>query len=544
MCDILIFILNVNICIERKSERYMLKVLIADDEWRVCKVIEKLIAWDELGLELGGIATTGIEECEMIESKKPDIIITDIRMPGMDGLQVIQRVKQQGCTANFIIVSGYKFFDYAYSAIKYGVEDYLLKPIQKEELNSILQKIVHNRKEKENFLRNAYKLETEKKMSQEVLDRLYLERVLNNEKITTEFKLKFEEKNYLCYSIIADAKITDEELLYSFAKVVYKRIKNIISQHSHCKNVMYNKRAYVFGILNYGADAEYGQNILCECFQNILEFVQNFSEYCVTFSIGNAFTDEQFINQEISRVKENLQARLVLGVNRIITEDSLLTGEKLDTILEEKDFAELEKIIISGDMQQIEYNLKEFFRKLNSIENPDFRQYYKIVSQIIKTVYEALNCNDELSATEKELQERITYFYQRNKLRDYVIHYLIGIINKYYELRKNSELKPIRVIKEYLKQHYAEKIGLEELADLVNLNAVYLSVLFKRSTGINFNDYLTRIRIDESKRYLKESNLSIYEIAEKVGYGNGKYFSQVFQKIVGISPSIYRKLHT
>ncbi|MEG2731993.1 MAG: response regulator, partial [Clostridium sp.] len=119
----------------------MLKVIVADDEEKICQLIVKLVDWTSLGMEVAAIASNGIEAMEKIISLKPDIVITDIRMPGYDGLELIKRAKSEGINTEFIIISGYRHFEYAQNAIRYGVGDYLLKPIKKDELMDALKRI-------------------------------------------------------------------------------------------------------------------------------------------------------------------------------------------------------------------------------------------------------------------------------------------------------------------------------------------------------------------------------------------------------------------
>ena len=164
-----------------KGWRTVLKILIADDEDRVCRLIEKLIDWEHLDISLVATAANGIEELELIQKYEPDIVITDIRMPGMDGLQVIERVVQMERHVNFIVVSGYKQFEYAYNALKYGVEDYLLKPIHKEELNKILAKICAARLEKEKQVSDYELMEKEHKLSQEIIQNKFIATLLTQE---------------------------------------------------------------------------------------------------------------------------------------------------------------------------------------------------------------------------------------------------------------------------------------------------------------------------------------------------------------------------
>jgi two-component system response regulator YesN len=127
----------------------MIKILIVDDEINICKLIKHLIEWDKMNLELVGIAHSGNEAYNMVLQSKPDIIITDIKMNGMDGLELIRKIKEIDDSIKYIIISGYKSFNYAYTAIKYGVVDFLLKPIKKIELNRALQELIKDNNKKE-----------------------------------------------------------------------------------------------------------------------------------------------------------------------------------------------------------------------------------------------------------------------------------------------------------------------------------------------------------------------------------------------------------
>lgn len=135
----------------------MLKVIIADDEKMICSLISQLLDWEELGYEIIGMAHTGIDALEMITEKKPDVVISDIRMPGYDGLELIKRTKEAGIEAEFVMISGFKQFEYAQNAMKYGVKYYLLKPIEEDKLKEIVQEIyedIQKRKEHEIYEKN------------------------------------------------------------------------------------------------------------------------------------------------------------------------------------------------------------------------------------------------------------------------------------------------------------------------------------------------------------------------------------------------------
>ena len=177
----------------------MRKVLIADDEVKVGQLVKRLIQWDRLGLTCIGLVTDGQTAYEKILSESPDIVITDIRMPVLTGLEMIQKASEQGVKCHFIVVSGYKYFDYAQKALKYGVEDYLLKPIDEDELNRQLQKIVAEEEQREDKQQQVDQIEKKLEDSKYLRHKEFLRQILsqkqeNIDAANTEFGLQLENK--------------------------------------------------------------------------------------------------------------------------------------------------------------------------------------------------------------------------------------------------------------------------------------------------------------------------------------------------------------
>ena len=246
---------------------------------------------------------------------------------------------------------------------------------------------------------------------------------------------------------------------------------------------------------------------------------------------------------------EHLGSRLVLGANQVIRiTEAGLSKEDPALIVNMKCDASIKAAVEALDLKKFDYLLRECFRMIGNEKPESYRVYYKNVEQLIRVVFEAVDF-DEISDTELETEKEDLYsqirkYADKSSIRNYVLEYLNAFLKKYEASKRNQEKKPVRIVKDYIREHYQENISLEEMAKLVDLNPVYLSVLFKRSTGVNFNDYLTNIRITKAKTMLKDTNESIAVIAEEVGYANAKYFSQLFSKVVGINPTVYRKLHS
>lgn len=548
-----------------KGWRTVLKILIADDEDRVCRLIEKLIDWEHLDVSLVATAANGIEELEFIEKYEPDIVITDIRMPGMDGLQVIERVVQMERPVNFIVVSGYKQFEYAYNALKYGVEDYLLKPIHKEELNQILAKICSARLEKEKQVSDYALMEKEHKLSQEIIQNKFIVTLLSRENpgavdiamVNEKYHFSFSGPVYQCYALSVDyervedvEKETAEGLCRSVLKKIRKFLEEAEAAGRNANGLIHN---VIAGICEFreenSQEKAQQQELWNQLFSEIQKYSGSFSGYVVTMTVSAPFQDFAECADKLRETFEHLGSRLVLGANQVIRlPETGLPKEDSPLPVNMKGEDALKAAVEALDLKKFDYMLRECFRMIGN-ENPEnYRLYYKNVEQLIRVVFEAVDFEDisdrELEAEKEDLYAQIRKYADRSSIRNYVLEYLNAFLKKYEAGKRNQEKKPVRVVKDYIREHYQENISLEEMAKLVDLNPVYLSVLFKRSTGVNFNDYLTDIRIAKAKSMLKDTNESIAAIAEQVGYANAKYFSQLFSKVVGINPTVYRKLHS
>ena len=548
-----------------KGWRTVLKILIADDEDRVCRLIEKLIDWEHLDISLVATAANGIEELELIQKYEPDIVITDIRMPGMDGLQVIERVVQMERHVNFIVVSGYKQFEYAYNALKYGVEDYLLKPIHKEELNKILAKICAARLEKEKQVSDYELMEKEHKLSQEIIQNKFIATLLTQENrdvvdlamANEKYHFSFSGPVYQCYALSIDyervedvEKETAEGLYRTVLKKMRKFLEEAEATGQNVNGLIHNVIAGICEFRDGGTkEGVLQQEVWNQLFEEIQKYSSSFSGYAVTMTVSAPFCDFSECVDRLRDTFEHLGSRLVLGANQLIRiTEAGLSKEDPALIVNMKCEDSIKAAVEAQDLKRFDYLLRECFQMIGNEKPESYRVYYKNVEQLIRVVFEAVDF-DEISDTELETEKEDLYsqirkYADKSSIRNYVLEYLNAFLKKYEASKRNQEKKPVRIVKDYIREHYQENISLEEMAKLVDLNPVYLSVLFKRSTGVNFNDYLTNIRITKAKTMLKDTNESIAVIAEEVGYANAKYFSQLFSKVVGINPTVYRKLHS
>ncbi len=538
----------------------LIKVLIVDDEEKVCKLIINLVEWQNLGMEIISYALNGIDALNIIEEKKPDLVITDIRMPGYNGLELIKRGKEINKDIDFIIISGYKHFDYAKNAIKYGVEDYLLKPINKREFLDALNKMVEKYKiKKQQFNESENNLR-------------YIETA--KEKVRTGFLIDIlfnEYKNSMKFDILT----INQEFFYNFKEGYFQAIilhvvinYNIYSENlnkllkdktlwileSVFKPICYDMEFYSFDlgiycILNY--DDNIKKNIR-KYLKNVIDGINAmndlFSDLKVNIGASNISNDINDLESLLKSTKSAIREKILVGSGKIIEYNSISNSS-----LNAKSF-------ISNEKKQQFQNYIDTLNKecilswINGIEkavienkNVTGNLIFDIIEEIIEIFLFSIKNHSFI------LESDISFFegYQIkinscNSVKE-IFYVLYSEIEKYLDnivsLKKQHDIKPIRFVKEYMQNNYNQPITLEDVSKMVGFNSNYFSSLFKKETGVNFLDYLISLRINKAKELLKETSISVSSIALEVGYSDLKHFSKLFKKLTGLKPSEYRKFY-
>lgn len=536
----------------------MLTAIIAEDEQKVGQLIKALIKWDELNISLLGIINNGKDAFDFIKQNKPDIVITDIRMPKMDGLELIRQTKILYPEIKFIVISGYRYFEYAHSALKYGVVDYLLKPINQDDLNNILRKICEEKEKNLQQKQNETQMQHERYRSRSILHRELIDKILDHNQNTGNlanvnevYSLSLKDEFYQAVTIKLDHKRADEEyderqdslVLEKLADMVKSVVKpNLIDYIITIRESWQIVCIFNFIYENHSAlNKSYG--LLLSSMQ---DYIYAFNEYEITMGIGHLVNSFGKIRNSLASALKALQYRIKLGTGRKINiDDYNFNNMESPALLIKKHQANIVNIVESFDCNRLKSVIELVFKCVEYNESVEPSIYYELAEEFVKLFFEHVQFNDsEIISARKDILKAIHNRYTLKALQNLLEKRLCELLNKLMEKQSAMVNKPIRDAKLYIAKHYAEKIVLEDIAQLVNLNPTYFSVVFKKETGSNFSDYLINVRMEEAKALLRESNETILVIAEKVGYKDPKYFSQLFTKTVGIKPNNYRKLYS
>ena len=537
----------------------MLKVLIADDEKMICSLISQLLDWNALGYEIVGMAYTGVDAYEMIRKEQPDVIISDIRMPGYDGIELIKRTKEAGIEAEFVMISGFKQFEYAQNAMKYGVKYYLLKPIEEDKLQEIAEEIkdaILSRKQHDHY-RNQ--LESEIQEARDKMKKRFLTSMLFGEQesrkiadcnsINQEYSTSFKEGVFQAVFIKVDTDRGEEESIGSMIEKLEKYtdiLGDVCEEH-----ITTEMHSGIITLVNYKFEQEaLVRKKIEEMYEEIKKYIDRFEGFSVVLGVGRKMDHFLESNLCLKTAIDAIKYRIrISNTNIIYLENYQFEPYDIDKIVTEgKKQAYLSKVV-SGDIRGAQECLAATLREIR----------YSGGSYSPILFFDILIAYVDLLTDYCKQQDLYSEEYERNlkkwnvstdnirseKMLLSVTEDLIRETLEYAaEEKKSKDIKPIREIKKYIEENYMEEISLGQLAELVDMNASYLSSVFKKETGMTYSEYLILCRVKQASRLLVETNLSIGEIAHQSGYQDARYFSKQFSKQVGLKPSEYRKLYS
>lgn len=533
----------------------MYKVMIVDDEAFVCEVIKKIVDWDLLNMEFCCEADNGLSALRLLEEKNPDIVITDIRMPGIDGLEFVKRAKELAPNVAFIIISGHKHFDYARNAIKYDVEDYLLKPVNKKEINRILEQIKTRFEEEDKEKQRSERKEEKLEFSIDRLRTIFLESMLKDNissndihKINKECQCEFGGRYLQSIALRIDKTGKNtlnndiEEILFILGKAAEEAAYYFEEKNIYMQRFLLDKVIYMVVNLKEKEICAIDFKLL---FDRIKKLMERYSEYSCTIGIGRAVEAQTGFNLAIKTSMAAIYERISEGTDRIIyyknQEESADKEHTFNDLI--KSFSKIVELCDGtaitdwlddavSFLNAAGYAYEKLLRSEALIESA-----YKVFADAMKEEIHILK-ECELSHA-----KRVYDFLSEEELTTDIKKAIESCFKKYMTFKTMQKAQPVREAKKYISLNYSKDITLEEVAGKVYLNPVYFSVMFKNEEGINFSKYLIDVRINKAKELLKEKRYNISEIARQVGYADHRHFSKLFKKNVGITPNEFRKLN-
>ncbi len=520
----------------------MYKALIADDEIWVASLIKKSVDWEAFGIEIVGETHDGEDAFNKILSLKPDIVITDIRMPGISGLELMEKVRLLGLSVEFIILSGYNSFEYAKEAIKYSAVSFILKPLEPEELEQALTVAIERiTKNSSNNVGSVAINQIDDLRYSFLLKSLYSEQMsapaIPLEEINKKYSCNFSYGSFFVVIAYLNRPI-EQNKIAQFTSVSNKLLKSNVSDH-YC---LYDNSRFIILINTCFSPDDNYDNLT----QLLLEKLDNLSRADnIEIVLAKGSTEGSFsnINQSFKSANRLLRNRFTQGFRRLYKPNNnssnnvhmrmLLSKElQITTMIETFQTVELEIYLNNLIDQTTELSLDA--EKLFFVLERIFDVYTRSIDRMGIANFKSFS---SISDFWKEIDACNT----KCELKKCLRKTLIEPIKEYYLEQLNQDVHITAQIKAYIGKHYKENIRLIDIADHLCRNPSYIGSVFKKDIGIGFNEYIASYRIDISKTYLLEPGFSISQIADMVGFSDVRHFSKTFKKIVGITPAEYRK---
>jgi two-component system response regulator YesN len=532
----------------------LITVLVADDEKWMRDEISSSIDWETHGFMLLGEAGDGLEALEMIRQLKPDIVLADIQMPGLDGIELFRRVKDTGLSCVFIYFSGYDRFEYAKNAVNLGALGYILKPVDEKELLELLIKakncVLAERQER---LYNEKLVDLSSRVLQQrhkdffynvMHKRIHLPDEVNEAVIKLELPLRgslFTLFNCRIDNLRALALGGLPNPAEKFKNVLGGLIADFLKKYGfHFYSVDYEVGSVA--IVNYSTvDCLVRDEIFRACEQISASF-QAVTGATITIGIGNEVSEIGNIHQSFSESQKAIEQRLIAGRGTIIdisnVKKSLYRTVLLDPALQKNITEGIEKCD-SQLADSVAYALQKTLKK-GDVSIEDIRNFnYQFIEHVFRILSKVGGSpagtfgNPHVLCDELDMCEDMDELVSKVKnILDAAIQAAIGFKSDYYIKLRGS-------VKKYIEEHYSGDISLESVAKEFKFHPNYLCKLFKDEIGVNFIDYITELRIEKSKELLADIRYTVYDVARKVGYNDAKYFTKVFKKVAGITPSEY-----
>lgn len=536
------------------QERF--RVMLVDDEIFVVSLIQNLIDWEQFGMVVAGTADNGFDALEAVPVLQPDIIIVDVRMPGYDGITFMQKVREINNKVKFIVISGHKRFEYAKSAMQYHVEDYLLKPINKKELEPILlklkNKLEQERQQEEVLVTMDSQLGVSKKKVRDYL----LEELMAGKTQVLSASLPELNKMYLTdfkngSFLIAIVKLDalDMALDTAFSDNMLARISELFWERLNdlCNDILIKERdGSVLLLLNFTEDMRKEMLLsIEELLFHVQEILIKYEKLSITVGVEEGFASLSDFLKHYAKAQKCIDSRIVLGTGKLITPSMQEEDPGVQQIIfSDESKKSLTDALKSFRSDKIKLQILEAFSRADEYKHQNTLVYQETLYFIHERFYEYLKQIDlykeEYRELKRELNAGLTWVCTKRQMANALISHIDSYIEEYTEEGKEGENPAVRIAKKYISENYQNSISLALVAEAVNLNSVYFSLLFKREVGINFLDYLNQYRIEVAKKLLKDIRYQINEVAGLAGFQDARYFSKIFKRTIGVTPKEYR----
>ncbi len=522
-----------------------MKLLIADDDRQIREGIKAGIDWSSLGIVEVLTAASGTEAFEIFCANLPELVVTDVRMPGMDGLELLKRIKETRPATKVIILSGYNDFKYLKKAIQWDAADYEMKPIRARSLIQLIKKvseeIVRERVSEETFrkyLASHKELFVDDFAGGRIRDRLILQDGLMQ-------YFQFDAKGtLLCVRIEPDRRREEASERERCADAMLRALGGREAEAGELW--LKTKDGSLIGLLKLETVSYlYARHAVASLKNRLADSVREAAQTCgCSLSAGISLPgNASDVNELQAQAREALALRLYFGKGSVhaLEEGGALREETIRGLAEDDEFLNL---IREARLERLTERLSVEFARLRqerAYGEKSLASYCKALIHLLPAA--AGEPPAELAEYARRRIEELetSTFVDIGEYEDFVRLAFEEAIEAYFNVGVARLSAPIQLAEAYIRNHYAEELTAEKVAEHVGKTPNYFSHLFKKEMGVPFREYVNRLRIAKAKQLIERTTDRIYEIGERVGFSDYAYFTQVFRKLEGCSPTALRK---
>lgn len=550
----------------------MYKLLVVDDEPTVRNGLRNYMNWEKYGIEFSGEADDGDTALEAVERLMPDIVLTDVRMPTMDGITLSKEIRRRYPRIKIVFVSGHDDSEYMKSAMKVSAVDYIFKPVNLQELCSVIERVVAELKTEHTERKMTLDMQKKLRESMPLLREKFLMSLISD-KVSQPERIH-ERVSFLDLQLppaasfwvivisldnLADIRETRSEQDWQLLCYAVQNVCQELADH-YLNGFIFEYRGEFVGILyedtseaSVGEDCHNAHAIgnseeqLFLLASDIRDNLKLLLKIGATIGIGERVSDLTGLTQSYAQATEAVARKWYLGKNQIITMDSLEPSDENYYKFDYAKSSEFVSILKGADTTQLLEILGELFTKL-SLNRRDGLKYCRNVAMQIMLLAKQLLL--ELNVQVNELEEEEALHVDRlfkmetvDELRHFLETILVSVCHKISEKRSGRANNLVGRVHAIIERRYSDNaLTVSEIGKEVYLTDTYVSLLFKQETGKTVNEYLTNYRIERAKEMLKDPSQKLYDICFAVGYADPSYFSKLFKKITGFTPSSYRDI--
>lgn len=521
----------------------MYKMIIVDDEIIIREGLRNVIDWASIDVEVIACLSDGTEALEFFKHNEVDVILSDIVMPFMDGIMLSKNIREIDNEVRIIIISAYQELDYIRAAFKYEAFDYILKPFKNEILLDVVVRSIKKLEQLRESTHLVNKIKNNLNESLPAIRKQFWRDVINNRQSRVNKIRQTADLINLPFAYTDNIRVIicniDKEEGMVDEKIIKTNIENLLYKENFvglCEKTSVSK--YIVVLVN-----ENNMHSTISIISDKIKTIFNRHDILVTVGIGTPKVGIDQVHQSYEEAEVACGHRMLQGTNKVINYNDIKNSKisqlpsKIKTI--SNDIGEW---LETSEIRKVLNGIHLIFEQMrtNGIYSQSY--VYHICSEIYSIVYQmSTDAVNDTIYNEKNFINELSSIICMQEAEDLMINLLLAIDKCKKDISTNTNYKVINTVKKIIKSNYMKKLQLIDIANHVHLTPSYVVTLFKKETGKTINDYLTCVRIKQAKELLHEMDMSTADVSEAVGYSDYRYFSRVFKKHMGITPSGYRK---